>query len=101
MTTLGKVRISFLVRTMSTCQQKELDMVEGNTCTCSCSMWKPTYCVMATKVLQIASWVLVCLLPGAQHKKWIPVRSMGCMNTHRRIPTIERHCSPSHVLNDC
>jgi hypothetical protein len=36
---------------------------------------------MATKVLQTISWVFVHLLPWAQHKKWIPVRSMGCVHT--------------------
>ncbi len=27
---------------MSIHQRKELNMVEGNTCSCSCPMWKPT-----------------------------------------------------------
>jgi hypothetical protein len=34
---------------------------------------------MATKVSQIASWVIVCSLTWAQRKRWIPIRSMGCL----------------------
>jgi hypothetical protein len=31
------------------------------------------------------------------HKRWIPVKSIGCVHTHRRILTIEGWGSPSHV----
>jgi hypothetical protein len=48
---------------------------------------------------QIASWVLVCSLPWVQHKKWIPIRSMECVHTHQKIPTIDGCGSLSHVQN--
>jgi hypothetical protein len=63
MTTLAKVWIPSIISTMSTHQQEELNVVEGSACNCFCPMWKPTSHVMATKVLQIASWVLVRSLP--------------------------------------
>jgi hypothetical protein len=44
---------------------------------------KPTSHAMATKMSQIASWVLICSLPWTQHKRWIPIRSMGCVHTHQ------------------
>jgi hypothetical protein len=51
MTTLAKVQMPFLVSTMSIRRLKELNVVEGNTRNCSHPMWKPTFCVMTTKVL--------------------------------------------------
>jgi hypothetical protein len=50
------------VNTMLTHQQKELNVVEGSACNCFHPTWKPTSRVMATKVSQIASWVIVCSL---------------------------------------
>jgi hypothetical protein len=52
-------------------------------------MWKPTSHEMATKVSQIASWVPMHLLPGAQCKRWILIGSMGCVHTHQGMPAIE------------
>jgi len=45
---------------------------------------------MVAKVLQTASQVHVRLLPWAQHKKWIPIRLMGCVHTHQERLAIER-----------
>jgi hypothetical protein len=63
MTTLVKVQIPYLVSTMSTCQRKELNVVEGSTCNYFHPTWKPTSHIMATKVSRIASWVQVHSLP--------------------------------------
>jgi len=99
MTTLAKVRMPFLVNTMLIHWWKELNVVKGNTCNCSHPTWKLTSHIMATKVLQIASWVLVCSLPWAPHKRWIPIGSMGCVHTHQKMFIIEGWGSPSHVRN--
>jgi hypothetical protein len=99
MTTLTRVQIPSSVRTMSTCQQKELNVIKGNTCSCFHPMWKPTSCAMVGKVSQIISWVFMCSLFWAQLNKWIPIGSMGCVHTHWRIPIIERCGSPNHVQN--
>jgi hypothetical protein len=40
---------------------------------------------MASKISQIASWVHVCSLLWVQRKKWILIRSMGCVHTHPSI----------------
>ncbi len=97
MTMSTKVQIPSLVKTMSTCQREKLNMVEGSACNYSCPTWKPTFPIMATKMLQIASWVFVRLLPWAQCKKRIPIKLMGCVHTHQGIPTIEGYGSPNHV----
>jgi hypothetical protein len=97
MTTLAKVWMPYLVSTMLIRWQEELNAVEGNACNYSCPMWKPSFCTMATKVSWIAWWVLVCLLPWAQHKRWIPIGLMGCVHTHRRMPTIEGWVNPSCI----
>jgi hypothetical protein len=94
-----RVRIPSLVNTMSTCWWEKLNMVEGSSCSYSCPTWKPTFFLMATKMLQIASWVLVCLLRWVQCKRWIPIKLIGCVHTHQGIPTIERYCNPNHVWN--
>jgi hypothetical protein len=62
-------------------------------------MWKPTARTMATKVLQITSWDQMRSLPWAQCKKWIPIRSMGCVQTHRKMLTIEGRGNPNHIRN--
>jgi hypothetical protein len=69
-------------------------VVKGSTRNCSRPTWKPESYIMVAKVLRIASWVLVRLSPWAQHK-----RSMGCVRTHQRMPTIEGWGSLSHVWN--
>jgi len=74
-------------------------VVERSTCNYSCPMWKLAFHVMVTKVSRITSWVLMISLPWAQHKRWLPIRSMGCVHTHRRMPTIKGWGSPSHVRN--
>jgi hypothetical protein len=43
--------------------------------------------------------ILVCSLPWTQRKKWIPIRSMGCVHAHRGMLAIEGWGSPSHVQN--
>jgi hypothetical protein len=54
MTMLAKMRMPFLVSTMSNHQQEELSVVEGSVCNYSCFTWKPTSCAMVAKVFQIA-----------------------------------------------
>jgi hypothetical protein len=97
MTTLVRVRMPPLVSTMSIRPWKQLNVVEGNACHCSCPTWKLTFRPMVAKVLQITSWVLVRSLPWAQHKSWIPIGLMGCVHTHQRIFLIKGWGSPSHV----
>jgi hypothetical protein len=79
---LNKVQISSLVKIMSIRRQKELTVIEGNTCNYSHLTWKLASHTMATKVSTITSWVLVHLLPWAQGKKWILIGSMGCVHMH-------------------
>jgi hypothetical protein len=55
---------------------------------------------MAAKVLQIASWVLMGLLPWTQRKRWIPIGSMGCVHTHQGMLVIEEWGSPSGIWSD-
>ncbi len=74
-------------------------MTEGKKCSCYCPMWKPTSHTMVGKVSQITSWVFVRSLFWAQHKRWIPIRLMGCVHMHWRILIIERCASPNHVQN--
>jgi len=93
----AKVRMPSLVNTMSTCRQKELNVVEGNTCNCFHPTWKPAYQAMVAKVSRITSWVLVCSLPWAQHKRWIPIGLMGCVHTNQGMPAIEGWGNPSYV----
>jgi hypothetical protein len=97
MITLVKVQMSSLVSTMSTRWWKELNVVEGSACNYYCPTWKPTFRTMATKVLQITWWVPMRLLPWTQHKRWIPIGSMGCVSTQQRMLAIKRWGSPSHV----
>jgi hypothetical protein len=47
-------------------------VVEGIIHSCLCSTWKPTSHVMATKVLQIASWVPMHSLSWVQRKRCNP-----------------------------
>jgi hypothetical protein len=68
MTTSTKMQMSSLVSRMSTCQQKELNVVGKNACNYFCPMWKP-------------------------------IRSMGCVHTHRKIPAIEGCDNPNRVQN--
>jgi len=63
MTMLIKVQMPFLVSTMLTRQQEELNVFERSACSYFHPTWKPTLSAMVAKVLQIASWVPVCLLP--------------------------------------
>jgi hypothetical protein len=84
MTTSAKVRTSFLVSTMSIHQQEKLNVVEGSTCNYFRPTWKLAFHAMVAKVLQITSWFPMHSLPGAQCKRWIPIGSMGCVQTHRR-----------------
>jgi hypothetical protein len=93
----AKVQMSSLVSIMSSHQQEELNVVEGSACNCSYLMWKPTSYVMAIKVSQITSWVLMCSLPWAQCKRWIPIRSMGCVHKHWGMPTIQGWGNPSYI----
>jgi hypothetical protein len=55
--------------------------------------------LMVAKMSQIASWVLMHSLPWMQHKRWIPIGSMGCVHTHWRIFAINGWVNPSHVQN--
>jgi hypothetical protein len=94
---LTKGRIPSLVNTMSTRRQEELSVVEGSACSCFYLTWKPPSRTMVAKVSQTTSWVLVCSLPWAQNKSWIPIGLMGCVQTHQGKPTIEGCDSSSHV----
>ncbi len=91
--------MSSLVSIMSIHQRQELNVIKGNTCNCSHPTWKLTSHAMVTKVLQIASWVLMRSLPCTPHKRWIPVGSMGCVHTHWRMLIYEGWGSRSHVRN--
>jgi hypothetical protein len=97
MTTSTRVWMPSLVNIMSTRQQKELNVVEGSACNCFCPMWKLASHTMVAKVLWIASWVLVRSMPWAQHKRWIHIKSMRCVHTHQRMPTIKRWGNLSHI----
>jgi hypothetical protein len=63
MTTPTRMQMPSLVSTIPTHQQEEMNVVEESNCNCSHPMWKLAFRVMATKVLQIASWVPVHSLP--------------------------------------
>jgi hypothetical protein len=89
MTMSIKVQMLFLLNTMSIRQREELNVFERNTCSCFRPMWKPTSCAMAIKVSQSASGVHVHSLPWTQCKRWIPIRSMGCVYTNWKIHVIK------------
>jgi len=72
-------------------------VAKGNTCSCFHPIWKLASRTMMAKVFWTASWVLVCSLPWAQCKMWIPIRSMGWVCTHQGRPTIEGCGSPSYI----
>jgi hypothetical protein len=93
------VRISLLVNTISICQWEDLSMGERNACNSSCLMWKPSSCTTTTKTSQTTSWVHVHLLPWAQHRKWIPIGSMGCVHTNQGRPTFGGCGNSSCVRN--
>jgi len=48
-------------------------------------------------VLQTISWVLVCLLPWVQRKRWIPIGLVGCVHTRHGRPIIKRCGNPSCI----
>jgi hypothetical protein len=50
-------------------------------------------------VFWITSWVPMCSLPWTQRKRWMPIRSMGCMYTHWKMFAIEGWGSPSRIRN--
>jgi len=85
---------------MSTRQRKELNVAKGSACSCSYPSWKPTFHAMATKVSQTTSWVLLRSLPWAQHKRWIPIRSMEYVHTHWGRPGIEGCDNLKHIWSD-
>jgi hypothetical protein len=95
MTMSVRVRMPSLVSTMSTHWQKELNVVEKNTCNYSRPKWKLTSCTMAAKMSWITSWAP--MHSWAQYKKWIPIKSMGCGHTHWGIPVVERWGNLSRV----
>jgi len=99
MTTSTKMRIPSLVSTISTHWPKELNMFKESTCNCSHPTWKLTSHRMETNVSQTASWVLMHSLLWAQHKKWIPIKSMGCVHTRWGILAIEGWGNPNHIRN--
>jgi hypothetical protein len=71
--------------------------LKGNACSCSHPTRKPTSHVMTTKVLWTISWVFVRSLPWVQHKRWIPIGSMGCVHTHWGRLAIEGCSSLSYI----
>ncbi len=95
MTMSIKVWIPFLMSTMSTRRQEELNMVEK--CNYSRPMWKLTSYVITTKMLWIASWVPMCSLPLAQCKRWISIGLLGCVHTHQKIPIILKYGNPNFI----
>jgi hypothetical protein len=60
-----------------------MSVAKGRTCSYFWPTWKPSFHAIITKMLQTASWVLMHSLPKAQHRRWIPIRSIGCVQTHR------------------
>ncbi len=97
MTMSTKVQMPYLVCTMSTCQRKELNVIEGNACNCSRPKWKLVFHVMVAKVSWITSWVLMHSLPWTQSKKWIPIGLLGSVHTHWGMLIIEGWGNPSRV----
>jgi len=98
MTMSAKVWMLYLVNTMSIHQWKELNVIEGSTCSCFHHTWKPTFHTQRQQRCgEIASWVHVCSLSWEQNKKWIPMGWMGCVFTHRGIFAIEGWGNPSCV----
>jgi len=93
----GKVWIPYSVNSMLTHQWEELKVVKRSACSCFHPTWKSTSHAMATKMLQTTSWVHVCSLGWVQRNKWMLVRSMGCVHTHWRKPTIEGCGSSSYI----
>jgi hypothetical protein len=89
MTMSTHVQMPSLVSTMSIRWWEELNVFEGSACSCFLITWKLTFRAIVAKVSWITSWVFVHSLPWTQHKKWIPIRSMGCVHTHQRILVIE------------
>jgi hypothetical protein len=89
--------VSFM-STMSTRRWEELNVFERSTCSCSCPQ-ELASCAMATEVSWIASWVHVCSSSWAQHKRWIPIGSMGCVHPHWRILATKRWGNPSRIWN--
>ncbi len=87
-----------LVNTMLICW-KELNMVERNTFNSFWLTWKLASFVMETKMSRIVSWLPMYSLPWVQHKRWIPMGSMGCVHTHKRRLAIEGCDSPRCVWN--
>jgi len=88
MTTSTEVWMSSLMNIMSICW-KELNMAKGNTCSYFRLTWKLASCAMETKMSRTTSWLPMRSLPWAQHKRWIPMKSMGCVHTHQRRLAIE------------
>jgi len=84
-----KVQIPPLVNTLSIRRWKKLNVDERSACSCYCPIWKLMSCTMATKMSEITSWIHVCSLPYAQCKRWILIRSMGCVQTHRKRLVID------------
>ncbi len=41
----------------------------------------------------------MCSLPWVQHKRWIPIGSIGCVHTHWGNLVIEGCGNPSHIQN--
>ncbi len=74
-------------------------MFEGSTCSCSHPAWKPISHIVAAKVSRITSWVFVHLLPWAQRKRWIPIRSTRCVHMHQGTHVIEGWGNPSCIQN--
>ncbi len=87
----------FLVNIMSIHWWEELNVADKNACNYYCPTWNLTSCAMAIKVSQTMSWVPLCSLPWVQCKRWIPIRSMGCVHTHWGRPAIERCDSLSYI----
>jgi hypothetical protein len=83
---------------MSTCQWKQLRITKINARNYSHLTWRPTFYTMTTKVSQTASWVPMHLLPWAQHKKWIPIGSLGCSTLYIKDHTFIL-CKILSVLN--
>jgi len=95
--TSTKVRMPSLVNTMLIHWREELNVLKKSVCNYFHPMWKLISCTMVANVSQITSWVLRHSLPWAQHKRWIPIGSMGCVHTHWRILTFEGWGNPIHI----
>jgi hypothetical protein len=72
----ARVQISSLVNTILIYQQEEMNVAEGNPCSCFLPTWKPASNAMVAKMSQTTSWVPMHSMPWPQCKRWTPIGLM-------------------------